>query len=114
MKAAVLHQPGSAPVVGEFREPTATAAGVEVAEVLAAGLNPVDIVTAARAATSLPAVAGREGVARLPDGRRVYFDKPAAPFGSLAEKVPVDVAASFELPDTLDSGLATALGVAGL
>ena len=34
----------------------------------------------------LPCAVGTDGVGRLPDGRRVYFDETVAPFGSMAER----------------------------
>jgi NADPH2:quinone reductase len=44
----------------------------------------------------------------------VYFDAPVAPYGSMGELALVDPAATYELPDGLDEGLAVALGIAGL
>ena len=81
-------------VAGEFEEP---AAGPDqaVVEVLAAGLNPVDVAICAgrfyAGKPPLPSVAGREGVGML-DGERVYFDAPIAPFGSMAERALIDPA----------------------
>jgi NADPH2:quinone reductase len=59
-------------------------------------------------------VVGREGIARLADDRRVYFDATAPRFGSMAELAPVDPASSFTVPDGIDAGLAVACGIAGL
>jgi NADPH:quinone reductase-like Zn-dependent oxidoreductase len=87
--------------------------GQEVAEVIVAGLNPVDLFMAGGSPT-IPSVVGREGIARLADGSRVYFDNGAGPFGSMAERAPVDPARSFPIPDGLDEGQAVALGIAGL
>jgi NADPH2:quinone reductase len=114
MRAAVLHEPG-VPTPGEFDDPQPDE-GHEVARVLVAGLNPVDVyITAGRfGSLPLPSVAGIEGIAELADGRRVYFQRTPAPYGSMAELAPVDPAQTFTLPDGLDPELAVALGIAGL
>jgi NADPH2:quinone reductase len=116
MRAAVLREYG-VPEVGEFDEP-APADGQVVVEVLAAGLNPVDVATAAGkfygGPPPLPSVAGREGVGRLEDGTRVYFDGTVAPFGSMAERTLIDPGSAIALPRGVDDALATAFGIAGL
>lgn len=112
MKAAVLHEISGVPVFEDYEEPTA-AEGQQVADVLVAGLNPVDL-SMANGSPTIPSVVGREGIARLSDGSRVYFDNGAGPFGSMAERAPVDPTRSFPIPDGLDEGLAVALGIAGL
>jgi len=115
MRAAVLHEYG-VPSPDEFEEP---AAGPDqaVVEVLAAGLNPVDVAICAgrfyAGKPPLPSVAGREGVGTL-DGERVYFDAPIAPFGSMAERALVDPGSTYPVPDGLDEGVAVALGISGL
>jgi NADPH:quinone reductase-like Zn-dependent oxidoreductase len=115
MRAAVLHDYG-VPDPGEFEEPRA-APGQAVVEVLAAGLNPVDVAISAgrfhAGKPPLPSVTGREGVGLL-DGARVYFDAPIAPYGSMAERALVDPGATHPLPDGLSDGLAIALGISGL
>ena len=77
MRAAVLHEYG-VPRADDFEEPRAEA-DQAVVEVLAAGLNPVDVAICAGAFYAgrppLPSVAGREGVGML-EGERVYFDTP--------------------------------------
>jgi NADPH:quinone reductase-like Zn-dependent oxidoreductase len=117
MRAAILHEYGTTPALGEFDEPQA-AEGQVVADVLAAGLNPVDIRRASGTfygrIPPVPSVAASEGVARLPDGRRVYFDPPVEPYGSLAERTLLDPATTFDVPDGVDDGVAVALGIAGL
>lgn len=116
MRAAVVEQYGT-PVPGTFQDPVA-ADGQVVVEVVAAGVNPVDAARAAGTFYSgrqpLPFVAGGEGVGRLPDGRRVYFDRPVAPFGSMAERSLVLPGSTIALPDEIDDGVAVALGIAGL
>lgn len=107
MRAAVLHEYGAAPVVEEAPEP----AGDPVVDVLAAGVNPIDIRVAsgtlAARRPELPAVLGHEGIGRTADGRRVYFTGAA-----FAERA---VAADcVEVPDDVDDAPAIACGVAGL
>src|SRR5262249_57703481 len=98
MRAAVLHEYG-APRAGECE---GRGGGPEqaVVEVLAAGVNPVDVtISAGRfygGRPTLPAVAGREGVATL-DGERVYFDAPVPPFGSMAERALIDPRATYRV-----------------
>jgi NADPH:quinone reductase-like Zn-dependent oxidoreductase len=115
MRAAVLREYG-VPSAGEFDEP---AAGPDqaVVEVLAAGVNPVDVAISAgrfyAGRPPLPSVAGREGVGML-DGARVYFDAPIAPFGSMAERALIDPRSVYPVPDAVDDGVAVALGISGL
>jgi NADPH:quinone reductase-like Zn-dependent oxidoreductase len=115
MRAAVLHEYG-VPRADDFEEPSA-GADQAVVEVLAAGLNPVDVsISAGRfyaGRPPLPAVAGREGVGML-DGSRVYFDAPILPFGSMAERALIDPSSTYPVPDALSDGVAVALGISGL
>jgi NADPH:quinone reductase-like Zn-dependent oxidoreductase len=115
MRAAVLREYG-VPRADDFREPVA-GPGEAVVEVLAAGLNPVDVsICAGRfyaGRPPLPLVAGREGVGML-DGSRVYFDAPLAPFGSMAERTLIDPRSAYRVPDGVDDGVAVALGISGL
>lgn len=117
MYAAVLHEFGT-PAYGEFEEPVA-GEGRVVVEVAVAGLNPIDVRKAsgtyAFGVPPLPSVAGGEGVGHVAgSGRRVYFDSPVAPFGSMAERTLVPADDLVELPEEIDDGLAAALGIAGL
>ncbi len=117
MRAAVLEQYG-VPRFGSFVEPVA-GEGQLVVEVLAAGLNPVDVALAAgtfyAGKPPLPSVPGSEGVGRIVgSGQRVYFTPAVQPHGSLAERALVAAGDPIELPDGLDDELAVALGVAGL
>jgi NADPH2:quinone reductase len=118
MRAAILRAHGATPELGEFDDPVG-GEGAVVAEVLAAGLNPVDLRKASGTFPLLPplpvpSVAGWEGVARLPDGSRAYFVDPPPPNGALAERTAIDPAAAFPVPDGVDDALAVALGIAGL
>jgi NADPH:quinone reductase-like Zn-dependent oxidoreductase len=117
MHAAVLHEHGT-PRYEEFDEPAA-GDGQVVVEVAVAGLNPVDLRMASGTYLSgpppLPSVCGREGVGTVAgSGRRVYFDAPVAPWGSMAERALVAGDGLVDVPDGLDDGLAVAIGIAGL
>jgi NADPH:quinone reductase-like Zn-dependent oxidoreductase len=109
--AVVLRTPGTAPALEHFAEPVASD-GQLVVEVLAAGLNPVDLIRMYEGA--LPCVPGNEGVARLPGGERAYFERTLAPFGSFAERALVAADLPIPLPEELSSGAALAIGIAGL
>jgi NADPH:quinone reductase-like Zn-dependent oxidoreductase len=118
MHAAVLHAYGAMPVYEPFEEPLA-GPGQAVVEVSAAGVNPVDVRKASGTFVSgpppLPSVVGSEGVGRIAgDGRRVYFGASVAPFGAFAERTLVAEEEPIELADTLDDGVAVALGISGL
>src|SRR5271156_7218986 len=116
MRAAVLREYG-VPSPDEFEEPAVVGSDQAVVEVLAAGVNPVDVAICAgrfyAGKPPLPSVAGREGVGML-DGKRVYFDAPIAPFGSMAERALVDPSSTYPVPEELDEGGAVALGISGL
>jgi len=112
MRAALLQADGTVRR-GEVEVPDAGAEAVAV-EVTAAGLNPIDLITAAAEAGdgATPVVGGREGVGLL-DGRRHYFGSTVRPSGSLGEVAAVARERLVELPDGVDDALAIALGVAG-
>ncbi|MGD9735573.1 MAG: zinc-binding alcohol dehydrogenase family protein [Solirubrobacterales bacterium] len=115
MRAAVLTARGEPPAPAEFEDPQPDGED-PVLEVLVAAVNPIDLAIAAGKVPARerahPSVAGIEGVGEL-DGRRYYFDTPIAPFGSIAERAPVERESLIEVPDDLDPGLAVSLGVAG-
>ena len=114
MRALVIEALGGEPIVEEFADP----AGEDVAQVLAAPLNPVDLTIATGQMplrqVSPPFVAGMEGIARLADGTVRYFAGPRLPYGSVAERVPLAGADTAAVPPGLDPTLAAALGVSGL
>ena len=114
MRAAVVETLGGLPIVEEFADPT----GDDVAEVLAAALNPFDLIVAAgqmpARQPSPPFIAGIEGIARLSDGTLSYFADPRLPYGSLAERVPLAGADTATVPAGLDPAFAAALGVSGI
>jgi NADPH2:quinone reductase len=111
MRAAILEKQGGTPTVGEFDEP-----GEDAVQVRLAGCNPVDLAMASgrMGPPTTPSVVGREGIGTTADGQRVYFNSPPDPFGSWAQRCPVDPATTFPVPDGVDDDLAVALGIAGL
>ncbi|MDX6625301.1 MAG: hypothetical protein QOE56_290 [Solirubrobacterales bacterium] len=117
MHAAVLHEYGT-PRFDEFPDPVA-GPGEVVLDVLAAGLNPVDVSKAAgtfyAGKPPLPSVAGSEGIGRIGgEGPRYYFDQPVAPYGSMAERTLVRADGLIEVPEGIADGAAVAFGIAGL
>jgi NADPH:quinone reductase-like Zn-dependent oxidoreductase len=117
MNAAVVESFGKPPRYATFREPGADAGG-ELVEVRAAALsNLVKGQASGRHYSSggeLPFVPGYDGVGTLPDGRRVYFFGPLAPFGAMAEWSVAPASQTMLLPDEVDDVTAAALGNPGL
>jgi NADPH2:quinone reductase len=117
MRAAILRDHGAVPELDELDEP-AGSEDAEVVEVLAAGMNPVDV----RIATGTfpnerrepPYVTGKEGVGRRGDGSLVYFDACVEPYGAFAERTLIASGSGYPVPDGLDPALAVCFGVAGL
>jgi NADPH2:quinone reductase len=116
MEAAVIYEYG-APHLGEFDEPIA-GEGTVVVDVAAAAISRFDILFASGRhylrPVRLPAVAGQEGVGRLGDGRRVYFQAPIPPYGAMAQRTLVAEHGLIEVPDGVDDAVAAALGNSGL
>lgn len=117
MKAAIVSKPGSTPVYGDFKEPTASAGQGRIT-VTAAALSPVVRARASGAhyssSSNFPFIAGIDGVGRLDDGRRVYFLLPDAPYGSMAQTTVVPLAQCANLPDELGDVTAAAIANPGL
>ena len=117
MRAAVIHRSGATPALEQFPDPQ-PGPGLSVGTLLAAALNPLDLAMVNDQIPirrlQPPYVAGYEAVLQLTDGTRCYLGGPPAPYGALAELVPVPDSASFPVPAGLDPGLAAAVGVAGL
>lgn len=117
MDAAVLTTIGAPPQFIDFPDPVA-GDGQVVIEVSAAGVNHVDLAKASgrfyTGPPPVPSVIGSDGVGRLPDGRRVYFDEPVQPYGSWASKALVSPDAVLDIAEGLDDATAAALGNAGL
>ncbi len=115
MEAAVLRDYESDPELGEFEDPQAN--GLALIEVAVAGLNPVDHTIASGRFPGreppLPSVPGLEGIGTVNE-RRVYFDSPVAPFGSLGERTLVEDDELIEVPEGVEDGLAVSFGISGL
>jgi NADPH:quinone reductase-like Zn-dependent oxidoreductase len=117
MKAAIVSRPNESPVYGDFETPAA-AAGENLITVTAAALSPLVKSRASgrhySSSGKYPFVVGVDGVGRLDDGRRVYFVLPAAPYGSMAEKVTIKASQCLPLPDALDDITAAAIANPGM
>ena len=117
VNAAVLHEHGAAPRYGPFDDPQPQPGSI-VVEVAAAGLHHLDLLKASgrfyMGPPPLPSAVGTDGVGRLADGRRVYFDATVAPYGSMAERALAGEDALFDVDDGLDDVTAAALGNTGL
>jgi NADPH:quinone reductase-like Zn-dependent oxidoreductase len=117
VKAAVVYEAGKAPVFAEFETPVAQA-GEALIVVKAAALTQFTKSRASGAHYSadavLPLIAGSDGVGVTPDGRRVYFILPQAPFGAMAEVTRVRSAFCLPVPDGLDNVTAAALANPGM
>jgi NADPH:quinone reductase-like Zn-dependent oxidoreductase len=117
VRAAVLHEHGEPPQAGEFEDPV-EGDGHVVAEVAAAGLNHLDLLKASggfyTGPPPLPSVVGSDGVARLADGRRVFFDTTAAPHGAIAERTLVHEDHLLDVAEGAPDDVAAALGNSGL
>ena len=117
MRAAIVTELGRLPEPAEAPEPS----GEAVYEVSAVALNPIDVnVGAGRYFAGhppLPFVPGCEGVARAPDGSRVYLFSDGlglARDGCLAERVAGPADLGIPVPDGASDELAVACGIAGL
>jgi len=117
MKAAVVHAFGEPPQFADFREPEA-GDGETVVTVTAAPLSPiVKALAAGRHYTSAKEagfVPGVDGVGTDPQGRRVYFLFPKAPFGSMGQKSLAANTMLVPVPDQLSDDHAAAIATAGL
>jgi NADPH:quinone reductase-like Zn-dependent oxidoreductase len=117
MRAAVIRRSGATPALDQFADPQ-PGQGMAVGTLVAAALNPLDIALVNDQIPfrrlQPPYIAGYEAVVQLGDGTRWYVGGPPAPYGTLAELVPVPDSAGFPVPAGVEPGLAAALGVAGL
>ena len=117
MKAAVLSDLGGPPSYTDFAEPMA-GPGRVVITVTAAGVNHLDLAKASGTLYTgpppLPSVVGTDGVGRLADGQRVFFDSCVVPYGSWAEQALVASQELLEVADGVDDAVAAALGNTGL
>src|SRR5580658_915322 len=117
MRAAVIRRSGATPALDQFADPR-PGPGLSVGTLVAAALNPLDVLLVNGQIPfrllGPPYVAGYEAVVQLGDGTRRYLAGPPAPYGTLAELVPIPDSDGFPVPDGVDPGLAAALGVAGI
>ena len=104
MYAAVVSDFSKQPSYAEFAEPE-PADGEVVAEVRAAAVSNLVRLVAGGAhyssAAQLPIVAGIDGVVRLPDGTLAYVPQVRSPWGTLAERAAVPLAAVRPVPEGL-------------
>jgi NADPH:quinone reductase-like Zn-dependent oxidoreductase len=105
MNAAVVTSFGEPPHYQQFEVPR-PAGGETLVDVLAVGLHPRTRTGSAGAhytsTGTLPMIPGIDGVARRPDGKRIYFVAADDAIGTLADKAVADVRRSIELPDGVD------------
>jgi NADPH:quinone reductase-like Zn-dependent oxidoreductase len=117
VRAAVLHEHGATPRLDEFDDPREQE-GCAVVDVAAAGLHHLDLHKATGTfylgPPPLPSVVGTDGVGRLEDGTRVYFDESVPPYGSMAERTLVPREAMLPVAEGVDDAVAAALGNTGL
>lgn len=116
MRAAIIEQYGQTPSISDLPEPEGE---LPVGKVLAAGINPVDLMVAGGEYYAIrpkpPYTPGLEGVAEREDGGRVYFSRPGdLKHGSLAEQLLLDPEQLFDVPDGTDPSTAIGCGIAGL
>jgi NADPH:quinone reductase-like Zn-dependent oxidoreductase len=117
MNAAVVDSFEHPPVYGAFTSPEPRDGEALVQVRTAALSNLVKGQTSGKhysSGTHLPFVPGYDGVGTLPDGRRVYFFGPRAPFGTMAELSLAAPTRTIPLPNSVDDVTAAALGNPGL
>lgn len=115
MRAAIIEAADATPVVGLLPRPV-PGPGEVLVKVLAAGLNPHDLIVAAgiRRPPPVPYVTGIEGVGQLTDGTRVYFSPGPLPGGSMAEYAAVPDGNITAVPTGLSDADAIGVGAAGI
>jgi len=119
VRAARITELGKPPELAEVDQPR-FGEGQALVEVLAAGLNPVDISTGSGkfygGNPETPYTPGYEAVGRVLEGEslgagdRVYFRGS----GTFAERTVVDESAAIPVPDSVSDEIAVACGIAGL
>lgn len=117
MKAAVVFDLAQGPVWADFADPQPHENHTLVSIRAAA----ISHVVKSRASGkhysfdgTLPFGVGIDGTGTLPDGQRVYFAFPTAPWGSMAQYAPVALSHCFPLPDGLDDTAAAAMANPGM
>jgi NADPH:quinone reductase-like Zn-dependent oxidoreductase len=117
MKAAVVTDFGKVPAYGDFREPVA-GEGETIVRVHAAPLSPIVKALASgkhyTSGAQAGFVPGVDGVGTDPEGRRVYFLFPKAPFGSMGALALVSDEMIVAIPDEISDVRAAAVATGGL
>lgn len=117
MKAAVVYDPTTGPVYGDFPAPQASADN-RLIQVQAAAISHVAKSRAAgkhySSSATQPFIPGIDGVGLTEQGERVWFVMPVAPWGSMAEWTLVPAEHCLPLPETLSSVDAAAMGNPGM
>lgn len=112
MYAAVVNEYGQPPRYQEFPEP-ALQEGEALVHVRAAGLHPLVKALAGgkhyASSKELPAVAGVDGIGTLEDGKRVYFVFVRTPWGTMAERAPVQQSMCVPVPEGVSDVEAAAI-----
>jgi NADPH2:quinone reductase len=112
MKAAVVSRFDAPPRYAEFEDPVA-GDGEVLVEVSAAGFHRIVKALASGSHYGstgvLPMIPGVDGVGRLEDGTRVYFEKVRDPFGTMAERCVTTRRMCMDLPDNLDDATIAAM-----
>jgi len=117
MKAAIVRSYERGPEYGDFDEPVAKTDEILVTVKAAALSRLVQSQASGQHYSSdgrFPFVPGVDGAGVLPDGQRVYFAFPTAPFGSMAERTAVLASLCVSLPDDLDDVTAAAAANPGM
>jgi NADPH:quinone reductase-like Zn-dependent oxidoreductase len=117
MKAAVVETWGQTPVYADFTDPSPREGAVVITVEASALTNLTRGLMSGNHYASkeihLPAVAGVDGVGRLPDGRLVYTGA-LAPFGMMAERALINPDGATPLPENIDPVTAAAIPNPGL
>lgn len=117
MKAALVSEFGKPPAYDDFKEPVA-GDGETVIRVHAAALSPIvkGLASGRHYASGASAgfVPGVDGVGTDPQGRRVYFLFPKAPFGSMGEQSLASNEMIVPIPDDVSDVRAAAVTTAGV
>lgn len=120
MRAALLHECGAAPAIGERALPVPTD-DERAVTVTAASITPLDVLCASGTSyfgtPATPYVPGVQGVGELDDGTAVWFATTAGMRpgdGSMAEYAVVRPADTVALPDGVDQRLVAALGLSAV
>lgn len=112
MNAAIINSFDVPPRYGTFADPVA-AEGETIVNVTAVGLHQI-VKSLARGQhygsdAAFPFIPGVDGVGRLDDGTRVFFDFSRSPFGTFAERCVTKHFLCFPVPSTLDDATVAAM-----